>query len=112
MIKGSSLTTDLPDIEHMLVIGEETAGSGDIFTSTVKREDITPEQQAIYDAGITLVTGKYHTEIQNTVSELQISRVTSEVLAEGEDVFDFETMNEVDKDALRALLALFIELKD
>ena len=75
-------------------------------------ENLTAEQQAVYDAGITLVTGKYYTEIQNTVSELQISRVTSEILAEGEDIFDFETMDEADKDILRDLLALFVELKD
>lgn len=45
MIKGSSLTATAPNIEEMLVNGEAVTGSGDFFTSYVKREDLTPEQQ-------------------------------------------------------------------
>lgn len=110
MIKGSSLTATAPNIEEMLVNGEAVTGSGDFFTSYVKREDLTPEQQDVYDAGVSIVSGKYYTEITNTTSTLDISRVTSTSSVEGTDVIDFESLSETDKDKLRALLALFVRL--
>jgi hypothetical protein len=38
--------------------------------------------------------------------------MTSEVLEEGTDIFDFETMSDIDKDKLRALSMLFSELSN
>ena len=112
MIKGSSLTATVPNIEEMVVNGEVVTGSGDFITAYVKREDLTSEQKDVYDAGVSIVSGKYYTEITNTTSTLDINRVTSTDSVEGTDVFDFETMSEVDKDKLRDLLALFITLNN
>ena len=111
MIKGSTLVATVPDIEEMFVVGVAAPG-GDMFTSYVKRADLTVEQQAVYNDGVNLVSGNYYTEISNTTSTLTIDRVTSEANAEGTNSFDFDVMSEVDKDKLRALLALFVELKD
>jgi len=111
MIKGTSTTTDVAGIEHMMVIGVAVPGE-DQITATIMREDLTPEQQTVYDMGVALVSGNAFTTINNTTSELEISRMTDQVVSEDTGEFDFETMSEADKDALRALLALFVELKD
>lgn len=111
MINGISTTTDIANIEHMIVMGKATP-EGEVFTSTVMREDLTPEQQGVYDAGVALVSGNFVTTIDNTTSELTITRMTSDVVSEDEGVFDFTTMSEGDQDILRDLLALFVELKD
>lgn len=109
MIKGSSSQATLPNIEEISVAGKPTPES-EYMQLYVRKSDLTEEQQATYTEGIGLVSGKYFTTINNTTSELVVDRVTSETTTEGEDVFDFETLSEVDKDKLRNLLALFIEL--
>lgn len=111
MIKGSSLTTDLPNIERMFIAGEAVGGSGEILSCTLIREELDVAQQVTYDEAISVVSGKYFTEIQNTGAELTIDRVTSESLSAGTDVLDFSTMSLDNQDKLRALLALIIELK-
>ena len=111
MIKGSSLETDLPNIEHMFIVGEVVGGSGEILSCTLRREDLDVAQQTTYDEALVIVSSKCFTEIENTVSELSIDRITSSSLGVGTDVLDFNTMTEGDKDKLRALLALIVELK-
>ena len=111
MITGTSLTTNEANMEHMLVMGVAVPGE-DPFTATVMREDLDAGQQTTYDAGVALVTGNAFTIIENTTSELAISRITSEVVAEDQGTFDFATMDEADQDTLRDLLALFVSLKD
>lgn len=112
MIRGTSITTDQPNIEQMLVSGEEVAGSGQNFICNLFREDLTVAEQAIYDDAIALVADTYYTEINNTTSALDISRVTSTVLADGTDVIDFQSLSVADQDKLRAFLALVIAKKD
>jgi hypothetical protein len=110
MITGTSTTTDVANMEHMFVIG--TDDQGNHFSATIMREELTPEEQSDYDAGVILVSGNMFTVINNTVSDLQISRMTSSVVTEDEGVYDFSTMSAGDQDALRGLLALFISKKD
>lgn len=112
MIKGSSLTADAPNIEEMSVSGEAVTGSGDFMTVYIKRNNLTTDQKVVYDEGVAVVSGKYYTEITNTTSTLNISRVTSTASVEGQDIFDFDSLSTSDQDALRALLALFVEFKD
>lgn len=112
MIKGSSLTATVPDIEEMMIAGEAVAGSGEFFTAYIKRSDLTTEQQTVYDTGINIISGKYYTEINNTTSILTFDRVTSTIGVEGTDVIDFDLLSEDDKDKLRDLLTLFATLKD
>lgn len=109
MITGYSFTATTPDIEEMSVTGELSPEhtNAQIY---IRRSDLTVEQQTIYNNAVNIVSGKFRTLITNTTSNLAIDRATSEVLAEGVDNFDFETMSVADQDALRALLGLFIEL--
>jgi len=109
MIYGTSITTNLPDVETMLVVGKATPESAEMIV-TVNRTDLTVPQQTVYDDAVALVTGNAFTLIENTTSELNISRITSSVVSEDEGVFDFAIMNLTDQDKLRALLTLFIEL--
>ena len=109
MINGISTTTDIPNIEHMMVTGKSTPESEDMVL-TVMREDLTVEQQTVYDAGVAIVSGNMFTVIDNTTSELQISRMTDQVLIEDTGEFDFATMDPADQDTLRDLLALFVSL--
>ena len=109
MIKGYSFTATTPDIEEMSVSGELSPEhtNAQIY---VRRSDLTVEQQAVYNNAVNIVSGKFLTNITNTTSDLVIDRATSEIVTEGTDEFDFETMSVADQDALRALLGLFIEL--
>jgi hypothetical protein len=111
MINGISLTSDLPDMEHMLITGKDNPAN-DPFTCTLMREDLTPAEQATYDAGVALVAGNRWTKIENTTAELNINRITSSAVTEDEGVFDFATMSAADQDTLRDLLALFLAKKD
>ena len=109
MIYGTSITTNLPDVETMLVVGTAIPDT-DTMIVTVNRADLTAPQQAVYDDAVAIVTGNAYTLIENTTSELNISRITSSIVSEDEGVFDFAIMSLTDQDKLRALLALFIEL--
>jgi hypothetical protein len=111
MINGISLTSDLPDMEQIFATGKDDPVN-DPLTSIVIRADLTPAEQAVYDAGITVVAGNMWTKIENTTAELNINRITSSVVTEDEGVFDFATMSAADQDALRDLLALIVSLKD
>lgn len=112
MIRGISVTTDQPNIEQMFISGEEVGGSGEFFTCNIYREELTPEEQSVYDAGVSVVNDNYYNIINNTVASLTINRITSTVLVEGEDVLDFEALPLEDQDKLRALLALIISKKN
>ena len=96
-------------METMLVVGKATPESN-IMIVTVNRADLTVPQQTVYDDAVALVTGNAYTLIENTTSDLNISRVTSSIVSEDEGIFDFATMDLTDQDKLRALLALFVEL--
>lgn len=109
MISGFSNTVPVPDIEELSVSGKLTAESTYIQLY-VKYSDLTAEQKIVYSNAVSLVSGKYFTNILNTPAELIIDRMTSEVLGEGTDNFDFNTMSDSDKDKLRSLSLLFYEL--
>tara|TARA_R110000868_G_scaffold144281_2_gene363172 strand:+ start:336 stop:668 length:333 start_codon:yes stop_codon:yes gene_type:complete len=109
MITGISTNIPSPNIETLSVSGKPAPESSYIQL-LVTKADLTTEQQLVYDTGVAVVAGKIITKIINTTAELNIDRMTSDIVEEGEDVFDFETLSEVDKDKLRNLLALFIEL--
>ena len=100
------------DTEHLAVSGEAVEGSGDFFTANIFRENLNAEQQAIYDKGVNIVSGKVSTKITNTNSCLVITRITSVSIDPGEDTFDFPAFTTEQQDDLRALLALFVELKN
>jgi hypothetical protein len=110
MIKGLSTQSTEPNIEVMFVFGNHLGEDGINLSVHIYYNELTPEQQAVYDDALNLVDDKYVNIINNTTSNLTINRVTSTVLTEGEDVLDFESLSETDKDKLRALLALFVEL--
>ena len=108
MINATSTTSDLPNLETMYVVGQATP---EIFISlSVFRDELTVEQQDVYDTAIAVAAANNYNQITNTVAELEISRITSLVLTEGTVVQDFATMDVADQDKLRDLLALFIEL--
>jgi len=111
MITGIAATTDEANTETMFVFGEPVPGEGSIVTNLFYNE-LTAPQKVVYDEAMPIVTGSYFTTITNTVSELEISRVTNDVLTDVPSVIDFEALSEIDKDKLRALLALFVELAD
>jgi len=108
MINVNSTTSDIPNLETIYVAGKATP---EIFISvSVFREELTVEQQAVYDAAVAVIAANNYNQITNTIAELDISRVTSLVLTEGTAVQDFDAMILADQDSLRALLALLIEL--
>jgi hypothetical protein len=107
----SSTTTDIPNIEHMSMAG--TDDSGNIFSTFLKREDLDVAEQTIYDDAVALFNNKWHTTIDNTLSELTIDRMTSAVIdQDSEEVVDYTTMVEADKDKLRAFLTMALVNKD
>ena len=111
MITTTSTTTDIPNIEHMTIGGSDD--SGNPFTSTLMREDLDAGEQAIYDNAIALFTDVYNVDIENTLSELWIDRMTSVVIDyEGSETVDFSALIEADKQKLRDFLALAITHKD
>ena len=112
MIKGISVQTPEPNVEQMFVFGEEVGGSEEHFTCNLFREDLTPEEQTVYDDAISVVANNHRNTINNTIAELEISRVTSSNLLVGEGVQDFDAMSEADKDKLRGLLALIVTKKN
>jgi hypothetical protein len=111
MIEGLSATTDEANTETMLVTGEPIPGEGMIVTNLFYN-DLTAPQKIVYDEAMPIVTGSYYTTITNTTAELKINRVTDDVLVEAPATIDFESLSEADKDKLRALLALFVELSE
>ena len=109
MIKGTSQTVGIQNYETMLVTGVVEQGQP-IFMTNLYYDELSPSQKIIYDEAMPIVSGSYLTTITNTTAELDVSRLTSDVLVEEPSVIDFETLSEVDKDKLRLLLGLFIEL--
>ena len=109
MITGISTNITSPNIETLSVSGRLTPDSEYIQILVVK-SDLSEEQQAIYTNGVNSVAGKIITKIINTTAELNIDRMTSDSVEEGEDVFDFQTMSSEGQDALRDLSGLLIEL--
>ena len=108
MIKGTSQTVGVENYETMLFYGKATPEltiSGNLYYT-----ELTAEQKITYDEAMPIVSGSYITTITNTTAELEIDRLTSDVLSEEPAVIDFETLSEVDKDKLRALLAIFVSL--
>lgn len=113
MIVGLSGTVELPNIEHMLITFQAVEGEGPIKTVHLYREELTPEQQATYDAAVGLVGDFNRNVINNTTSFMDIARMTSTVLQEGKEVKDFLTdFTAQEQDQLRAFLALVIELSE
>jgi hypothetical protein len=111
MVKATSTTTDVPNIEHMDIYGNDDSGTH--FTTCLMREDLTTEEQTIYDDAIALFADNRETNIDNTLSEFWIERMTSTVVDfEATEDVDYATMNETDKDKLRAFLAMVLANKD
>lgn len=110
MIIGASNTTTTAGVETMFVSGNATP---EIFVAvSIFRNELTVEQQLIYDNAIALVADTYYNEIINTIAVLDIVRMTSTVLTDGQDVIDFNLLSEADKDIFRDFLALIIQLND
>ena len=109
MITGISTNIPSPNIETLSVSGRLTPESEYIQILVVK-SDLSEDQQTIYTNGVGLVTGKFITKIINTTADLNIDRMTSDIVEEGEDIFDFQNMSAEDQNALIALSGLFIEL--
>lgn len=110
MIIGASITSTNAGVETMFVSGNATP---EIFVAvSIFREELTVEDQLIYDNAISLVAPKYYNQIINTIAVLEINRITSTILADGEDVIDFELLSEADKNIFRDFLALVIELNN
>jgi citrate lyase gamma subunit len=111
MVTATSVTTDLPGIEHIAIAG--TDDNGNIFTSLLMRENLDASDQTIYDNAIALFGDNYNLTIDNTLSELSIDRMTSTVIDLGtSEVVDYSALSEADKDKLRDFLTLAITNKD
>ena len=111
MITGFSTQVETEGIEHMLITGRESAESP-MFVCNLFREQLLPEEQDVYDAGVGVVANNQLTEISNTTAILDITRMTSGVIIEGTETIDFESLSLADKDKLRALLALILLKKN
>jgi methionine synthase I (cobalamin-dependent) len=109
MIRIISNSVSVENIEEIAVLGNYEDGNTNLH---IIYSDLTPAQKTVYTNGLSVVSGKYFVEVSNTEIELSIDRMTSEVLEEGTDIFDFETMSDIDKDKLRALSMLFSELSN
>ena len=109
MINVLSNSLNVPDIEEISVSGRLTEESNYIQL-LVKYSDLTSAQKTVYTNGVSVLSSKNYTIISNTEVNLNIDRMTSVVIEEGTDTFDFETLSVGDQDALRALSLLFAEL--
>lgn len=113
MIVGLSSQVEIPNIEHMAIVFEAEEGVSNRVVVNIYREELTPERQEIYDKAISLVGAYNKNVINNTTCFMDVCRMTSMVLQEGEEVKDFLTdYTEDQKNDLRAFLAMVIELKD
>jgi hypothetical protein len=110
MIKSIASSTDLAGFEQMSVTGNATPEL--VISCLVVREDLSAADQITYDEAIALFSPDIYTEITNTIANLSISRITSQVLVEDTEDVDFDLLTEVDKDKLRALLAIFVTLNE
>lgn len=106
MIKSIAGHTDLPEFEQLSVTG--TSAPEVLVSCIIVRADLSVDDQVTYDEAMDLFTPDCFTEITNTIADLSIDRITSEVLVEGTENLDFDSLTEVDKDKLRALLAIFV----
>ena len=93
----------------MLVSGTLEVGQP-IFVANVFRSELTAAQQQTYNEAIPIVTGSYYTTIINTTANLEISRMTNDLLVETPTEIDFLTLSIEDQDKLRNLLALFVSV--
>lgn len=110
MIKSIASTTDLTGFEQMSVTGNATPEL--VISCVVIREELSAEDKVIYDEAVAVFSPDIYTEITNTIAELSIDRITSEVLVEDTENVDFEALSEINKEKLRALLGLFIRLNE
>lgn len=111
MVTATSTTTDVANIEHMAIAGNDD--SGNPFASTIMRENLTAAEQTVYDDAVALFGNNGRTNINNTLSELWIDRMTSTVVdPEATEDVDYAAMAEADKDKLRAFLVMAIANKD
>ena len=110
MINSITIETNEPNIEQMTVWGFSTPETP--LSCIVDRNDLSVEDKVTYDDAVAIFTPDAFTKVTNTVAELSISRITSTpITVETEDV-DFDLLSEIDKDKLRALLALFVSLNE
>lgn len=112
MITGISVHTPEANVEQMFIFGEEVGGSGETFTCNLFRDELTSEEQIVYDDAISVVANNYRNVISNTTAILDINRVTSSTLLVGEVTQDFSALSTQDQDKLRSLLALIISKKN
>lgn len=112
MIRIESITTNIPDIEQVLIEGEAIEGSENLFVCSIFKESLSEEDKLLYDDALALIASTYHTRINNTTSRLDISRTTSIVLSDGVSEIDFQSLSVDDQNKLKAFLALVIRLKN
>ena len=111
MITGFSNQTAEPNIEHMDILFQQEEGVSPMIKVNIYREELTAEQQSVYDTAIGLVANNVENEILYTTSFMRILRMTSTPLTEGKDTKDFLTdYTEAERDDLRAFLALVVSL--
>ena len=112
MIKGISVNTPESNVEQMFIFGEEVGGSGETFTCNLLFEELTVEEQTVYNEAISIVANNHRNIIDNTTAILDINRVTSSTLLVGEVTQDFLALSTQDQDKLRSLLVLIISKKN
>jgi hypothetical protein len=111
MVRANSTTATVPNVEHMDIYGNDNSGTH--FTTTLIREDLTPEDKIIYDNAIDLFLNDGATNIENTLAEFWIERMTSTVVdPDATQDVDYDAMPEADKDKLRAFLAMALAHQD
>ena len=107
MVKIASNSVSVENIEVMsgIIINENIP-----ITFRITYSNLTPAQKTVYTNGLSVMSGKYFTEISNTEVELYIDRMTSTVLEEGTNSINFESLTATKKNKLNALFSLFSEL--
>ena len=107
MIKSIATQTDLPNFEQVSLVG---LCNSEPLDALIVRADITTEQQTVYDAYTTLGTDKVYFNIENYPDPLSLTRFTSAaVTVDEEEILDWNTMDQADKDTITNFCDLAIE---
>jgi len=108
MVRATSTTTNIANVEQMFIAGDSD-GQGNIFGSILYFEELTPSEQTTYTNAVNLFALDGTTYLLNTNSELDVSRMTSQIVdPEATQTLDFLLMSPADQQTLRDFLALAV----
>jgi hypothetical protein len=99
---------DTTGIENMQIAGDSD-GQGNFFFAVLYYDELTAAEKTTYDSAVNLFALDGNTEVINTMSDLDIDRMTSQPSNfEASEVVDFATLSATDQEKLRDFLALAV----